>query len=62
MALDVHVVQVHLYLKALIARIRTLNILVEIDKLFAASQAVSPSTIGKSAFSSHSNSSFYHHR
>ena len=50
MALDVHVVQLHLYLKRLISRIRNLNILVEIDKLFIANEAVSPSTIGNDVF------------
>jgi len=61
MALDVHVAQLHLYLKRLIARIRNLNILVEMDKLFLASEAVSPSTIGKHDFASLSKLSSYHH-
>jgi len=47
MALDVHVVQLHLYLKRLITRIRDSDILVEIDKLLTASEAVSAANIGK---------------
>lgn len=46
MALNVNVVQLHLYLKQLIHRVSKINILVEIDGLLKASQEVVPSTVG----------------
>jgi hypothetical protein len=53
MALDAHVVQLHQYLKRLIKRIKQINILVEIDKLLKASQAVASSSVGQTTFFHH---------
>ena len=61
MALDVHVVQIHQYLKALCARIRKINILVEIDKLLRASESVKASSVGKITFFTLYNFSRCHH-
>jgi hypothetical protein len=51
MAIDVNVVQLELYLKRLISRIAKNNILVELDVLLNASQAVAPSRVGTPSFS-----------
>jgi hypothetical protein len=50
MALDLHVVQLNLYLKRLIQRIVKNNILVEIDILLKESHAVAASTVGNPRF------------
>ena len=51
MALEANVVQLNHYIKLLIPKVEKVHVLVESKKLFAASEAVSASSVSKSFFS-----------
>ena len=50
MVLELHFVQLNLYLKRLVNRIKQINILVEIDELLKTSQSIASSSVGPGSF------------